>query len=135
METERVTLEEALTVYQLEFLSARNYAANTRHAYVRDIRDLIDFLTGSTQLAHPDAVGKLHLEAFLSDLDQRGLSGNSRRRIVASVRSFFAFCADRGFTQADPTTKLVSPAREYTEARYLILQRYFARITPSDRQT
>ena len=119
MDTPPLTLEEALVLYRMEFLSARNFTELTRITYMRDLREVIDYLTTTGHLHQPGQVSRLHLEAFLAALDRRQLSGNYRRRKVAAIRSFFAFCTDRGFSQTNSTLKLIPPEREHKEPRYL----------------
>lgn len=119
MDTESVSLEEALATYNLEWLGARNAAALTRRAYLQDLTELVDFLTANAHLTKPSQVGLFHLERHLARLDQKGLSGNYRRRKTAAIRSFFAFCATRGFVQKNPSLELTPPAREEREPRFL----------------
>jgi len=59
------------------------------------------------------------LEAFLAELDRRALKGSSRRRKVATLRSFFGYLHWAGIIDVDPTQRLIPPARERSQPRVL----------------
>jgi site-specific recombinase XerD len=52
------------------------------------------------------------------------LVGSTRRRKVASVRSFFLFLHDQELIAANPAQKLIPPAREYHQPRVLSQREY-----------
>ncbi len=118
-ETSASTLREALEEYERNYLPARNLAGRTRREYHADLTQAIDFLGGQIGMTAADKVERRHLEAFLAELDRRGLKGSSRRRKMASLKSFFGHLADAGTIAADPTQKLIPPARERTQPRVL----------------
>ncbi len=76
------------------------------------------------KLTKADVIEKRHLEAFLADLDRRGLKGSSRRRKVAALKSFFGHLFDVGLIPADPTQRLQPPAREHPQPRVLTEAEY-----------
>jgi site-specific recombinase XerD len=113
------SLSEALTLYETEYLAARNLAVRSRREYLHDLKDLLVFLTGVQNVSDPSLVSKQHLERYLAELDRRGFSGATRRRKVASIRSFFGFLQDAGIIQLSPALKLIPPERERNEPRVL----------------
>ena len=115
----RTTLSDALRQYQDLFMASRNLAPRTRKEYTHDIEHLIVFLRDNGGVGDPVAVEKKHLEAYLAFLDQRGFSGNTRRRKVASIRSFFAFLEESRIIRFSPAGKLTAPRREYRQPRVL----------------
>src|SRR5216683_4284483 len=110
---------QALLRYETEHVPARNLAARTRSEYHADLCQAIEFLGGELGLSDVAAVERGHLEAFLAELDRRGLSGSSRRRKLASLRSFFTYLNDVELIPHNPTSKLTPPARERPERRAL----------------
>jgi hypothetical protein len=110
---------QALLRYETEHVPARNLAARTRSEYRADLCQAIEFLAGELGLSDVAAVERGHLEAFLAELDRRGLSGSSRRRKLASLRSFFTYLNDVELIPHNPTSKLTPPARERPERRAL----------------
>lgn len=118
------TLIDALDLYRARFLAARNLAERTRREYTRDLEDLIAYLGERCAIAAPERVERKHLEAYLAELDRRAYTGNTRRRKVASIRSFFAFLQDAGVTPLNAARKLVPPEREHRQPRVLSEMEY-----------
>jgi site-specific recombinase XerD len=116
---ENTDLTAAWAEYQAIFLPLRNLAQRTRREYRTDLAQLTAFLQRTCKLSTVDQVDRKHLEAYLAELDRRGLAGSTRRRKVATTRSFFGFLQDQGATPASPARKLVPPATEQPEPRAL----------------
>jgi site-specific recombinase XerD len=112
-------LEHALAHYRELHLASRNLSPITRVKYLSDLKDLVSFLAGALGLPRADQVERTHLERYLAELDRRGLKGSSRRRKVASIKSFFAFLEREGLIPLSPATKLIPPQRERDEPRVL----------------
>src|ERR671926_990060 len=106
MLTTTSSLATCLQLYETEFLAARNLAFRSRREYLNDLKDLLVYLTSVAGLSDPGAVSRRHLEGYLAELDRRGFSGATRRRKVASIRSFFGFLQDAGMIQVSPALKL-----------------------------
>jgi site-specific recombinase XerD len=115
------SLSEALTLYETEYLAARNLAVRSRKEYLNDLKDLLVFLTGTQRITDPGKVTKQHLERYLAELDRRGFSGATRRRKVASIRSFFGFLQDAGIITLSPALKLI-PRQSESETSLLYSQ-------------
>ena len=114
-----IMLSEALTDYRDVFMASRNLAPRTRLEYERDQQDLIAFLESKCAVSDPAKVERKHLEGYLAELDRRGFTGNTRRRKVASIRSFFTFLEDFGIVPVNPARRLIPPEREYRQPRVL----------------
>lgn len=112
-------LSDALEDYAATHMAARNMAPRTRVEYRRDISDLLGFLEQDCHLGDPASVERSHLERYLAELDRRGLSGASRRRKAASIRSFFGFMEGHGYVVSNVASRLPTPEREVKERRVL----------------
>lgn len=77
------------------------------------------YLISVAGVSDPGEVSRRHLEGYLAELDRRGFSGATRRRKVASIRSFFGFLQDAGMIQVSPALKLIPPERERMQPRAL----------------
>jgi site-specific recombinase XerD len=119
-----IAFTEALTAYQAIFLAGRNLAPRTRKEYLTDLRQLCEHLTTAAVITTVQAVERRHLEGFLAALDSQHLTGSTRRRKVAAIRSFFLFLEDAGHRTGNPAAKLVPPEREWNQPRYLTEQEY-----------
>src|SRR4051794_36697853 len=96
------SLFDALSLYESEFLAARNLAFRSRREYLNDLNDVLVYLTQVAGVADCEQVSRRHLDGYLAELDRRGFSGATRRRKVASIRSFFGFLQDAGMIQLSP---------------------------------
>src|SRR5437870_10041943 len=114
-----VRLSDAFNDYRATYMASRNMAPRTRLEYGRDISDLVQFLEDPTRLDDPEEVELKHLEHYLAELDRRGLSGSSRRRRAAAIRSFFSFLEDHGYAPINIATRLRPPGRSEREPRVL----------------
>ena len=123
METEHITLEQALEEYTTIFLPAHNLAEKTRRFYKDDLVQLLNFLT-DRGVRHTHQLDLRHLNAFLADLDRQELSGYTRRRKASSIKSFLNFLEENGSITGNLGRKLVMPKRESTSPRVLSEQEY-----------
>ena len=119
------TLQEALELYETVYMPSRNFSEKTRLDYRHDILDLIRFLAKSRR-RRLDRLSLRDLEAFLAELDHRGLAGSSRRRKVYAIKSFFAFLYRSGHMAGNPSDGLVPPKSEQKEPRVLSKGEYEA---------
>jgi integrase/recombinase XerD len=92
----------------LEMMSAeRGAAANTIHAYARDLRDFTGFLERKGQdLA---SVRREHIAAYLAHLSEAGLATSSRARQLSAVRQLFRFLVNEGHLVEDPAVGVRGP--------------------------
>jgi integrase/recombinase XerC len=121
-----LSLTNALVSYETTYLRARNLAPCTRAEYLTDLTDLIEFLETQKHVRTIQEVVRPQLEAYLATLDSRGMAGSTRRRKVASIRSFFFYLEDAGLRVGDPARRLIPPAREHRTPRYLTEREYKA---------
>jgi len=96
-------LKEYKTFLQLE----KSLSSNTVAAYLSDIEKLLVFLSD----AHVDflQVTIAHLQDFLIDLADLGISPRSQARIVSGIKSFYGFLILTNKLEEDPTELLELP--------------------------
>lgn len=129
-----LSLTGALELFETIYMPSRNLTARTRVEYKTDIRQLITFLEREG-IHRPEQVSLRHLQAFLAELDRKGLRGITRRRKTASIRACFAFLHSAGYVSNNPTKELIPPEREYTEPRFLTQQEYQALVRACSHHT
>ncbi len=89
----------------LEALQAeRGAAANTLAAYARDLQDLAEFAGAAWPQADRET-----LEAWLVDLESRGLGQATRARRLSAARQFYRFALSEGWREDDPAARLSGP--------------------------
>ncbi len=82
----------------------------TARAYEGDIIQFIDFL-GVEMDSEPrfEDIDSIAVRSYLGKLSRKGYSSRSIARKIASLKSFFSFCAKKGFIETDPTVGFSSP--------------------------
>ena len=119
------TLQEGVSLYESIYMPSRNFASKTRESYSHDLGDLLSFL-GLNGIRRLDLVSPRHLEAYLAELDHRGLAGASRKRKTYSIKSLFGFLYRSGYAKNDLGESLIPPRTEQKEPRFLNKREYEA---------
>jgi site-specific recombinase XerD len=98
---DELTFAGAIELFETVYMASRNLSARTREEYKRDVQQLADFLA-KRSVAKPEQVSLSHLQAFLADLDTKGLTGVTRRRKTASIKAFLDFSPPLSLSRATP---------------------------------
>ena len=114
-----VLLSNAFEDYKATHMASRNMAPRTRVEYGRDVDGLIAYLHDGLHLDDPRSIELKHLEQYLAELDRRGLSGSSRRRKAAAIRSFFTFLDGHDYVTHNVAGRLRPPGRSGREPRVM----------------
>lgn len=85
----------------------KGLAENSILAYQRDVDKLKEF--SETEQILPLSITTQHLQQFLSELYELGLSARSQARIISGIKQFFDFLILEGHTDNDPTSLIESP--------------------------
>ena len=92
----------------LDALAAEKGAAgNTLSAYARDLADLAGFLEARGVVG--PAAGRADIEAWLADLEARGLAASTRARKLSAAKGLFRFAYEEGWRADDPAARLGGP--------------------------
>ncbi len=100
--------ENLLHEYETYLAFEKNLSPNSVEAYMRDACELGDFMSHSFALG-PLQVEASHLETFMSELYDRGMSKNSQARKLSGIKSFFHFLAVTDRIEELPTEFIDSP--------------------------
>ncbi len=94
----------------LETLQAERGAAdNTILAYVRDLADFERYLIGSgSDFATAE---RSDIQAYLVDVETRGMSLATRARRLSALRQFFRHVMEAGWRKDDPTLRITGPGK------------------------
>ena len=106
----------------IEFLKReKKMAPNSCEAYRRDVSEFVAF-EASRGITDVTASTSTEMVAWLHQLKEKGRSTSTVNRKVASLRAFFRYLIDRGYTSSDPTSGIRSPRIERKEIEYLTMQ-------------
>jgi len=91
----------------------RGLSSNSVEAYLRDVQRLAFFAQNlSKEPFDPSGFETVHVDAFVAQLYDEGLSRNSQSRILSGVRNFCKFLMLEGIVDRDPLELLDSPRPE-----------------------
>jgi site-specific recombinase XerD len=123
MPTEVRRLDEALALYEIEGMAARNYSHLTRRNYGSDLRAFGAFLQnrGIEEVAEVDL---MHLEAYQAEMDRLGYRPSSRNRKTHAIKSFFQFLKRQKYIATNPAEELIPPTPSRDEPRFLTAAEY-----------
>jgi integrase/recombinase XerC len=114
----------------LDALSSRNLSPATLRAYRIDILQFLIFLKETNVAVRgPADVDRADVAAYLAYLGRLSLSGVSRARKLAALRSFFAFLVAEGCVPKSPAAGVVAPKKERRERTYLRPSEYRALLS------
>ncbi|MDP8224752.1 MAG: tyrosine recombinase XerC [Candidatus Lernaella stagnicola] len=113
-------MDELLTAFAENLEVHRDLSKHTREAYLRDVRQFVDFCLrhefclkdGKVDLLRTE---KRHLRLFLAELTG-GSSKATIGRKLASLRAFFRFCRKRGLIEGNPARLVRAPKKDRTLA-------------------
>ena len=92
------------------YLSAeRSLSKHSVEAYLRDINGLASFMEESFTGIAPQKTKLNHLQAYITQINEIGLSASSQGRILSGIRAFFKFLIVEKESDQDPTTLLEWP--------------------------
>jgi integrase/recombinase XerD len=109
----RDLIREYITYAKVE----KGLAANSLDAYEADLRRFERWAEDCGIAL--TAITRVDLREWLMDLAARGLAVNSRRRMISSVRRFYAFLLTEEHIAADPADDLISPQQGVHLPRFL----------------
>lgn len=79
----------------------KNASENTRLSYLRDLRQLSEYLNGSLENTSQEA-----LEEYIHKQKALGKSSATLARNIASIKSFYRFLCDKGIMKENPAESL-----------------------------
>jgi integrase/recombinase XerD len=91
----------------------RGLSSNSVEAYLRDVQRLAFFAQNlASPVFEPAGFETLHVDAFVAQLYDEGLSRNSQSRILSGVRNFCKYLLLEGILERDPLELMDSPRPE-----------------------
>jgi len=101
-----VKTDTCLAAYETYLTEVKKSSANTLASYLRDIRQLGDYLSANTDFSFSD-VDESTLFDYIASLRSCGKSVATVSRAIASIKGFYAYLLDAGLTDHNPTRLLI----------------------------
>ena len=101
---------KAIKKYMIHLGLEKRVSESTARAYEGDTLQFLEYmrreLSREPKFEDTDSIA---LRSFLGSLSREGYSSRSIARKIASLKSFFAYCAHKGMLDQDPTVGLSHP--------------------------
>ena len=114
-------LRMALANWHKRLAHEERVSPHTLTAYVRDVRQFLDFLAGheatKLNLTHLATLDVHDLRSFMAARRSDGVEGRSLLRSLSGLRHFFAFLASEGHETSEALSLLSSPPAKKTLPR------------------
>lgn len=87
----------------------RSLSGNSIEAYVRDIEKLQQFVEMNLKGLSPLKITSKNLQAFLTYINELGMSAHSQARILSGVKAFYKYMIYEELLDKDPTVLIEGP--------------------------
>jgi integrase/recombinase XerD len=101
---DRVSIEAGVEEYLVALRVEKGLSPNTVEAYIRDLRQYLEFLEGGEPTEQLIA-------GFVGEMRDKGLADSTIARKIASVRGLHRFLVLEELRETDPTALIESPRR------------------------
>lgn len=101
-----MTDSECYAKYEHYLTEVKKASPNTLSSYLRDIRQLGDYLSSHTDCEY-DSADEETLSEYINWLKGEGKSVATVSRAIASIKGFYAFLMDNGVVEHNPASVLV----------------------------
>jgi site-specific recombinase XerD len=109
----------------LRALVGKNRSPQTLRAYRADLGQFLAWLADTNDVArHPGQITRADVEAYLTNLGHRGLTGVSRARKLAALRGYFTFLVNHEVIPRSPAAGVDAPRRERRSRPFLRPEEY-----------
>ncbi len=92
---------DLIKAYETYLTKVKQASVNTVASYMRDIRQYADWLEAAAGLNVVDAQ-QVHIQDYLSHLEEDGRSGATLSRNLASLKNFYTYLVSSGFLEQTP---------------------------------
>ena len=96
---------DLIGAYENYLTKVKQASGNTVASYMRDIRQFAGWLHEEEETEVVDAA-QLHIQEFLSHLEEEGRSAATRSRALASLKNFYAYAVSTGFLTDSPVLEI-----------------------------
>lgn len=103
---------ECIELYEQFLTNEKKASPNTLSSYLRDIRQLADYLEEYTDVDIINATGE-ELAQYIDDLRSKGKSVATVSRCIASIKSMYTYFTIKQIIRHNPAMKLVPDKNEH----------------------
>src|SRR5215208_7115950 len=120
------TTTESVAIYK-QALIGKNFSPQTIKAYIGDLEQFIQWLkTRRVDWDIPYRIERINIVEFINFLAAQKASAQTRKRKLATIRSFLKFIKDNQIIYGNPADTIEGPIREEREPAILLKTEYKA---------
>ena len=90
-------------------LKAKGFALNSVQAYERDLVQYHNYLESTYKLKNIQEITRGNIRAYVRHLNDRGLSANSVKRAISSIRTYHNWLSENKFMESNPAQLVHTP--------------------------
>lgn len=105
-------MQQIIENFILQLHKDKNTSENTEISYRRDLNKMFEFLFKNGGPTELEDIKIEDLNGFITYLNQLGRAATTISRSIASMKSFFAYTYDYGYTKINPAIGLKAPKIE-----------------------
>ncbi len=95
--------------FESYLLLERSLSSHSIEAYQRDVHKLSEFAVLSLSVTSPSQITTRHLEDFVQQSSQLGISDRSQARMISGIKAFFKYLLIENLILDDPTELIEGP--------------------------
>ena len=99
--------ESSIKEFKYYLQIERSLAPNSVQAYIRDVNKLATYCSKIHKTEISTSISDIR--AFISELNENGISARSQARIISGIKSFYKYLIIEDFITNDPTTLIDNP--------------------------
>lgn len=99
-------METFITEYSTYLAQDRKVAGNTFQSYLRDVRQFFDYIKSNGYHAKLCDIDNACIKKYIAALEAQGRSVATCKRIVSSLKCYFAFLSQNGYLQINPASEI-----------------------------
>lgn len=103
-------------------IGKRNLSVNTVSAYLTDLKQFFDSLSGKEDIKQPKDITAKEIRRWSVELRSRGISSRSITRKITTLRTYFDFLERRGDISLNPMLKIVAPRVQKKAPDYVLAE-------------
>lgn len=105
-----ISLDHSISDFIKYIIIEKGLSQNTKNAYQIDLQKFVQYLE-QNKVIYVHQLTRLHIEGFLSELKEWGLSNNTHLRIFMTLRSFFSYLEKESLLENNLMKIFHSPTR------------------------
>lgn len=128
-------MQQIIESFILQLHKEKNTSENTEISYRRDINKMFEYFSKNGGPAELSEIKAGDLDGYVLYLNKLGRAATTISRSIASMKSFFSFTYEYGYTKEDPAVSLKAPKIEKKIPEVLTMKDVDALLKMPSRKT